>query len=101
MNVKIGANNIHYWGCNALLFFNRKWTDLDFMARVRPDVERLWAITRRLEAMYREWHALESREWRRALVSTAGFPAMFERHEDLSGNSTTRRWRHSSRPTPI
>ena len=83
MNVKIGANNIHYWGCNALLFFKRKWADLDFMARVRPDVERIWAITRQLEAMYREWHALESREWRRALVSTAGFPAMFERHDDL------------------
>jgi len=83
MNVKIGANNIHYWGCNALLFFKRKWADLDFMERVRPDVERIWAITRQLEAMYREWNALESREWRRALVSTAGFPAMFERHEDL------------------
>jgi flavin-dependent dehydrogenase len=83
MNVKIGANNIHYWGCNALLFFKRKWADLDFIARVRPDVERIWAITRRLEPMYREWNALESREWRRALVSTAGFPAMFERHEDL------------------
>jgi len=83
MNVKIGANNIHYWGCNALLFFKRKWQDVDFIARVRPDVERLWAITRRLEAMYRDWHALESREWRRALVSTAAFPAMFERHEDL------------------
>jgi flavin-dependent dehydrogenase len=83
MNVKIGANNIHYWGCNGLLFFKRKWADVDFMARVRPDVERIWAITRRLEAMYREWHALDSREWRRALVSTAAFPAMFERHEDL------------------
>jgi len=83
MNVKIGGNNIHYWGCNALLFFKRKWTDLEFMARVRPDVERIWAITRRLEPMYREWNALDSREWRRGLVSTAGFPAMFERHEDL------------------
>jgi flavin-dependent dehydrogenase len=83
MNVKIGCNNIHYWGCNALLFFKRKWADPEFMARVRPDVERIWGITRRLEPMYREWNALDSREWRRALVSTAGFPAMFERHEDL------------------
>jgi flavin-dependent dehydrogenase len=83
MNVKIGCNNIHYWGCNALLFFKRKWADPEFIARVRPDVERIWGITRRLEPMYREWNALDSREWRRALVSTAGFPAMFERHEDL------------------
>ena len=83
MNVKIGANNIHYWGANALLFFHRKLTDVEFMARARPDLDRIWELTRRLEPMYREWNALESREWRRALVSTAAFPAMFERHMEL------------------
>jgi flavin-dependent dehydrogenase len=83
MNVKIGGNNIFYWGCLALLFFHRKLTDLELMAAVRPDVERIWAITRRLEALYREWNELESREWRRALVSTAAFPAMFERHMEM------------------
>jgi flavin-dependent dehydrogenase len=83
MNVKIGANNILYWGANALLFFHRKLTDTEFMAAVRADVERIWALNRRLEAMYPEWDALDSREWRRALVSTAAFPAMFERHMEL------------------
>jgi flavin-dependent dehydrogenase len=84
MNVKIGGNNILYWGCNSLLFFHRKLTDVEFMAAVRPDVERIWALNRRLEAMYREWDALESSEWRRALVSTAAFPAMFERHMEMA-----------------
>jgi flavin-dependent dehydrogenase len=83
MNVKISANNIYYWGCLGLLFFHRKLTDLDLMAAVRPDVERMWAITRRLEAMYREWNELEAREWRRAIVPTQAFPAMFERHTDM------------------
>ncbi len=83
MNVKIGANNILYWAANALLFFHRKLTDLEFMAAVRPHVDRIWALNRRLEAMYGEWNALESRGWRRALVSTSAFPAMFERHMDL------------------
>jgi flavin-dependent dehydrogenase len=83
MNVKISGNNIYYWGCLALLFFHRKLTDLDLMASVRPDVDRIWAITRRLEAMYREWNELESREWRRAMVPTSAFPAMFERHLDM------------------
>ena len=46
MNVKIGGNNILYWGTLGLLFFHRKFTDLDFMAAVRPDLERIWAITR-------------------------------------------------------
>jgi flavin-dependent dehydrogenase len=83
MSNKIGANNIHYWGANALLFFHRKLTDLEFMAAVRPDVDRIWALSMRLERMYREWHALESREWRRAHVSPVSFPAMLERHIEL------------------
>ena len=85
MNVKIGGNNIYYWGVLGLLFFHRKLTDLDFMAAVRPDIERIWEITLKLEAMYREWNALEDREWTRAMVPTQAFPAMFERHVDMVG----------------
>jgi hypothetical protein len=33
--------------------------------------------------MYREWNELESREWRRAIVPTQDFPAMFQRHKDM------------------
>ena len=60
MNVKISANNIYYWGCLGLLFFHRKLTDLELMAAVRPDVERMWTVTCTLETMFREWHGLES-----------------------------------------
>ena len=83
MNVKISGNNIYYWGCLGLLFFHRKLTDLELMAAVRPDMERMWAIITRLEPMYREWNELEQREWRRAMVPSAAFPAMFDRHRDM------------------
>jgi flavin-dependent dehydrogenase len=83
MNVKISANNIYYWGCLGLLFFHRRLTDPDLMAALRPDVERMWTMIRTLEAMFREWHELESREWRRAMVPTQDFPAMFDRHKDM------------------
>ncbi|MFZ0976900.1 MAG: hypothetical protein WAN22_32075, partial [Solirubrobacteraceae bacterium] len=85
MTVKICANNILYWGTECLLFFHDKYADVDFMASVRPDLERIWAITRRLEAMYREWNVLEDREWRRAIVPTQAFPGMFQRHVDMAG----------------
>ncbi|HKD16937.1 MAG TPA: hypothetical protein VKG23_03630, partial [Thermoanaerobaculia bacterium] len=85
MTVKICANNILYWGTECLLFFHDKYADVDFMASVRADLERIWAITRRLEAMYREWNALENREWRRAIVPTQAFPGMFQRHVDMAG----------------
>jgi hypothetical protein len=55
------------------------------MAAVRPDIEKIWDITLKLEAMYREWNAIEDREWTRAMVPTAAFPAMFERHVDMVG----------------
>jgi len=86
MTVKICANNILYWGTVGLLFFHDKYTDPEFMAAVRPDIERIWAITRVLEPMYREWDELESREWRRAIVPTAAFPGMFQRHLDMGGD---------------
>lgn len=85
MTVKICANNILYWGTECLLFFHDKYADVDFMASVRPDLERIWAITRQLEAMYREWNVLEDREWRRAIVPTQAFPGMFQRHVDMAG----------------
>jgi hypothetical protein len=86
MTVKICANNILYWGTECLLFFHEKYADREFMASVRPDLERIWGITRVLEKMYREWHALENREWRRAIVPTANFPGMYQRHLDMAGD---------------
>ena len=88
MTVKICANNILYWGTTGLLFFHDKLTDLDFMAAVRPDLERIWAITRRLELLFREWNKLEDREWRRAIVPTQNFPGMFKRHVDMAAELT-------------
>ena len=86
MTVKIGANNILYWGCNALLFFHRKLTDLELMAAVRPDVERMWAVTRRIEAMFREWNVLEHDSWVRGFVRRPKrFPAWGERQREPGG----------------
>jgi len=84
MAAKITSNNILYWGANALLFFHRKLTDPAFMASVRPDVERIWSLNRRLEGLYRQWHALAAREWRRGYVGVTSFPALIQRHVELT-----------------
>jgi len=55
MTVKICANNILYWGTECLLFFHDKYADLDFMASVRPDLERFPVFDEGLrQAMRRE-----------------------------------------------
>ena len=61
------------------------------MAAVRPDIEKIWDITLKLEAMYREWNALEDREWTRAMVPTQAFPRCSSATWTWSAASTTRR----------
>ena len=86
MNVKIGGNNILYWGVLGLLFFHRKLTDLDFMAAVRPghradlgDHPGARGDVPRVE------RARVARVARARWCPTAAFPAMFERHMDMVG----------------
>jgi flavin-dependent dehydrogenase len=83
MSIKIIANTFYYWGVLGLLFFHRKLTDQALMAAVRPDIDRTWAITKQLEVLFRQWHELEEREYRRAMIRPQNFPPMFERHTDM------------------
>ena len=85
MNVKIGANNIYYWGVLGLLFFHRKLTDLEFMAAVRPDIERIWAITRSSRRCTASGTRSRSASGAARWCRTQAFPAMFERHLDMVG----------------
>jgi len=78
MNVKISANNIYYWGCLGLLFFHRKLTDLradgGHPARRRADVDDHPHARGHVPCVAR---ARVAGSWRRAMVPTQGFPAMF------------------------
>ena len=87
MAAKICTNNILSWGVNALLFINGKLADIDFMASVRKDVDRVWSLNTRLEALYREWHKLDPREWHRGGLMTL-FPGMRQRQADLLAGFT-------------
>ena len=40
-------------------------------------------IDLRLYPTFRCWNELEQREWRRAMVPSSAFPAMFDRHRDM------------------
>jgi hypothetical protein len=85
MAAKITSNNILYWGANALLFFHRKLADLEFMAAVRPDVDRIWRLNRRLEQLYSRWQELEPQSWHRGYVGVTDFRALIQRHVELAG----------------
>ncbi|TMK28147.1 MAG: dehydrogenase [Actinobacteria bacterium] len=86
MIAKIAANNIMYWSTTGLLFFHHKLADTEFMAEVMPEVERIWALNARLEALFLEWFRMVAQEWRHAYVPTVAFPGMGMRHVELTSN---------------
>lgn len=86
MMCKIACNNIVYWSTNALLFFHRKLADPEYMSLVMADLERFWAMNTRLEQLFRDWFAIDAKEYHRAFVAPTGFPSMGLRHVELAAN---------------
>ena len=83
MCLKVPVNNIVYWGMLGLLFFHRKLADLELLAAVRPDVDRMWAAQGKIENLFREWNVLEHDSWVRGFAGPKRFPAWGERQRDL------------------
>ena len=55
------------------------------MAAVRPDVDRIWRLNRRLEQLYSRWQELEPQSWHRGYVGVTDFRALIQRHVELAG----------------
>jgi flavin-dependent dehydrogenase len=84
MNAKIAANFIFDWAGVALLFFHRKITDVDFIAEVRDDFDKIGAANAAIERVCLEWHRLDDREWRRGYVSIGAYPGLAFMHVGLA-----------------
>jgi len=46
----------------VLAFVQNKFTDLEFMERAAPYIDRMQAISIRMHQLFREWHAIENRQ---------------------------------------
>ena len=83
MSGKVAANFVYYWATITLLFFHRKLADLEFMAQVRDDCDRVARLNAAVERVCLAWHRLDDREWRRGFVSIGGFPSLAFLHIEL------------------
>ncbi len=93
MNAKINADYLYYWAFPSMLFFHRKLTDLEFLATVQPFVDRAMRLTPILQRLFREWDALENREWLGAYSPPTAFPELKRRHLDLHADMDDERLR--------
>lgn len=84
MTAKIVWDNASYWGFNALLFFNRKYVDLAFMARISVLFRRFQVLHHRMQAFVRQWDDMDQREWRDAHVNLLSITFMYELQSGLA-----------------
>jgi len=72
-----------YWATVALPFFNDKMQDLDFAAATADEFKRVFAVSSRMEHLFRDWHELDQGEWRSAFIANSSFPGLWRLHTDL------------------
>ena len=76
MTAKIASNFVYYWASVTPLFFQRKLADVEFMATVRDDCDRIARLNAAVERVCLSWHRLVDREWRRGYISIGQFPSL-------------------------
>ena len=55
MTAKISWDNATYWSVTALLFFQRRLTDLGFMASIEPLLRRFFVLHARMQQFFNAW----------------------------------------------
>jgi flavin-dependent dehydrogenase len=82
MGVRLHWDYSFYWAYKTLWFFQKKWTDLDFLEAVAPTWNRAVSLQKRMaEHFFRQWHAIEGREWEGVFITI--FPTVFALHSAL------------------
>ena len=81
MCVKLHWDYTYYWSYPALWFFHRKWIDLDFVEKARPEFDRAVQLHLRMQQLFRQWHMLDGREHSDSFVTL--FPHLIQISDEL------------------
>jgi flavin-dependent dehydrogenase len=79
--VKLHWDYTYYWSYPALWFFHKKLTDLEFLAKTRPEFDRAVQLHFRMQEFFREWHALDGRSYTDTFVTL--FPHLIQISDEL------------------
>jgi hypothetical protein len=85
-----------YWGFLTLQFLGGRLCDLDLLARAGQDLQRVNHLNARMQAFFREWDALDQREWEATFIDVLDVDIMrrfhYELQDDLSGDAMLARF---------
>jgi hypothetical protein len=81
MCVKLLWDYAFYWSFPALWFFHDKWTDLEFQRQAVGEYDRAVELNVRMQSLFRDWHALDGRQWKDSFVTL--FPWLAQVSDEL------------------
>lgn len=73
-----------YWGYVAPLFFQCKFTDLQFVASIERELVQFNRLNVLMQRLFREWEAKDGRKWRGAFIDIFSIDFLFALHKDLA-----------------
>lgn len=90
-----------YWGFLTLQFLGGRLCDLELLTRAGQHLQRVNHLNARMQAFFREWDALDRRDWEPAFIDVMDIDIMrrlhFELQDDLSGDAMLARFEQNLR----
>jgi hypothetical protein len=76
MSTKLCWDVFFYWSFSALRYIHGVWHDPEFDQAVAGSVDRAHELNQRMQAFFREWHAIDDRELEDAFMPLVPFTAL-------------------------
>jgi hypothetical protein len=78
MTAKVAWDNACYWAITALLFFQRRYRQPDFIASIEPLMRRFFVLHARMQQFLREWSDVDAGHYGAGFTSVVA-PAWLRR----------------------
>jgi flavin-dependent dehydrogenase len=83
MSAKVCWDLLVYWGLTSVRYVHGLWHDPEFTTSVSDVLDRGYDLNARVQAFFREWHAIDNRDAEGAYVALIPFAAVGLRRLDL------------------
>ncbi len=85
MTAKVAWDNACYWAITALLFFQRRYTQPEFMASIEPLMRRFFVLHARMQQFLRAWTDVDVPQYGGGFASVVAPPWLCRLQADLGG----------------
>jgi flavin-dependent dehydrogenase len=89
MTAKAAWDNATYWAISALLYFQRRYTDPDFMASIEPLMRRFFVLHARMQQLFREWDVADRSQYEGAFTNVTFVEKLFQLQSALAAPRMT------------